>query len=395
MDLATFHDLLAPAGQAALAAAVALAPTEQSFLADFRRLSKQFPADLARAALETAALRAKARAKFTRADAMYFTREALGQATGEAVARYRAGRFAGFPLVGDFCCGLGGDTVALAEQAPVVAVDADPLRLALAAANAAAYGVRERVTFCSGDLLAMPLPDVPAAFLDPDRRAGGRRHVAPRHYRPPPDAVRARLPADFPLGVKVAPAVARDELAAYDAEVELISLGGELKECVLWFGPLRTAARRATVLLVGATLTSRERERPEDQTSVAHAPGSPRQFLYDPDPAVTRAGLIAELAEQLGADQLDPELAFLTSDTLTATPFARAYRIEEALPFQAKRLAALLRARGVGTVTVLKRGSAVDPAALVRQLKLKGEKHRVVVLTRVAGEPYALVGTPA
>jgi len=130
MLLATFETLLTPAGQAALTAAAELHPTEDAFLADFTRLSKSSPPGLARAALETVLLRHKARSKFSRADAMYFTREALEQASGEEIARYRAGRFAAFGRVGDFCCGIGGDTIGLSERAEVVAVDADPLRLA-------------------------------------------------------------------------------------------------------------------------------------------------------------------------------------------------------------------------------------------------------------------------
>jgi hypothetical protein len=51
----------------------------------------------------------------------------------------------------------------------------------------------------------------------------------------------------------------------------------------------------------------------------------------------------------------------------------------------------LLRARNVGRVTIIKRGSAVDVDALRKQLKLRGDEHRVVILTRVAGRPYALV----
>jgi hypothetical protein len=248
MDLATFARLRTPAGQAALDAAAAEDPTEAAFLAGFRRLAKRFPPDLARAALETAILRRKARAKFARADAMFFTREALEQASREVVAGYRAERFARFAAVGDYCCGVGGDTVALAGRGPVVAVDRDPLRLAMAAANLEAYGLRERVTFLQGDLLEMPLPDVPAAFVDPDRRAGGRRHIAPRDYQPPLDTLRARLPRTPALSVELAPAVSWDDLRAYGAEAEFLSAGGELKECVLWFGPLRTAARRATLL---------------------------------------------------------------------------------------------------------------------------------------------------
>ena len=74
----------------ALAAARDLAPTESSRLPALDALRKRFPADLAAAALETTLLRKRATVKFAKAEEMFFTREALEQATGEAVAAYRA-----------------------------------------------------------------------------------------------------------------------------------------------------------------------------------------------------------------------------------------------------------------------------------------------------------------
>src|SRR5918993_1758789 len=99
MDLATFDRLLGPTGRSTLAAAHELRPTEAKYPACFDRLRKRFPPELARAALDTVMLREKARVKFTRADEMFFTREALEMASAETVARYRAGRFASFGAV--------------------------------------------------------------------------------------------------------------------------------------------------------------------------------------------------------------------------------------------------------------------------------------------------------
>jgi SAM-dependent methyltransferase len=387
VDLATFDQLLSPAGQGALSAAAGLTPTEDNFVSCLKRLEKQFDRELARAALQTVMLRAKGRAKFSRADAMYFTREALEQASGEVVAAHRARRFASFERVGDFCCGIGGDTVELARRQRVVAVDLDPLRPAMAQANVAACAPGAAAEFRLGDLRTMALPDVPAAFFDPDRRAEGRRHVSLRDYAPSPREVIARLPSGFALGMKVAPAVSWNELRGYEAEVEFISLNGELKECVLWFGSLRTERRRATVLPAGATLAADE--------PASSQLGPVREFLYDPDPAVTRAGLVADLGQRLDAHQIDAELAFLSGERAELTPFARIYRIEASLPFHAGRLRDLLRERNVGRLTIIKRGSAVDVESLRKQLKLRGDEHRVVILTRVAGDPFAIVGEPS
>ncbi|HVK09556.1 MAG TPA: class I SAM-dependent methyltransferase [Gemmataceae bacterium] len=365
-----------------MSAAVALSPTESTLLSCNQRLRKQFPDDLVRAALETALLRRKAADKFTRAADMYFTREALEQSSGEIISTFRASRFAGRARVADLCCGIGGDAIGLSAA---VAVDLDPLRLAMAEENLKAYG--RSAAFVLGDATTVPLPDVDAAFLDPDRRAGGKRHIRIREYVPAVDAVRARFAADFPLGVKVAPGAPWDELRTFDAEAEFLSVGGELKECALWFGPLKTTARRATVLPAGATLFA-------DEPAPPAGPGPPLAYLYDPDPAVVRSGLVSDLGRQLDARPIDAEIAYLTGERLVATPFAKAYRVEESLPFHAKRIGERLRALNVGPVTLTKRGSPVDVDELRRKWKLTGSESRTVILTRVLGQPQALIGAP-
>src|SRR5436305_3869949 len=96
MLLPAFRRLLTSEGQAVLAAAMTLAPTDASFLSCHQRLRKQFSDDLVKAALETALLRRKAAGKFSRADSMYFTRAALEQSSGEVISTYRARRFTDF-----------------------------------------------------------------------------------------------------------------------------------------------------------------------------------------------------------------------------------------------------------------------------------------------------------
>lgn len=388
MDPATFHALLSAEGQALLARAMTLpdlrAETLLHHLTTFRREAD--PA-LAAAALETALLRRRAAVKFTRADRMYFTRAALEQASAEVVARYRARRYAPYPHVADLCCGIGGDAIALAGVVPrVTAVDRDPLRLAMARVNAAVYGVAERVRFVAADARVYGTAGAPAAFFDPARRtAAGRRLRRVEQYEPPLSVVRDWLPVTPAIGVKLSPAVDPAELAALglDGELEFISVDGKLREAVLWLGPLRTAARRATLLPAGHTLT--EAEAPPPRVA------PPARYLLEPDPAVYRAGLLAELAAQLGAWQVDPTIAYLSTDTFPDTPFARAWRVEETLPFSVNGVRRRLRALGVGSVTVKKRGSPLDPQQFTRLLHLEGTAHRTVFLTRVMGRPAAII----
>jgi hypothetical protein len=114
--------------------------------------------------------------------------------------------------------------------------------------------------------------------------------------------------------------------------------------------------------------------------------------MYEPDQAVLRARLVRTLAVELGAYQLDPDIAYLTGDDLISTPFARVWVVEDWFPFGLKRLRAYLRARGVGRITVKKRGSPLQPEALIRDLRLKGEAEKVIFLSHLRGRPIIIVG---
>jgi SAM-dependent methyltransferase len=394
VDLASLAWLRSPPGHALLHELADL--READLLPTLTRLRQQYDPAHARAAVDLALLRQRAAARFPQAARLYFTREALEQATSAAVAAQRARRFAPYAHVADVCCGLGGDALALAAAGcHVTAVDRDPLRLALAAANAEVLGLRARLALVQADVLREPPPAAEALFCDPGRRAGGRRRFAVADYEPPLAHVLQWRQQTPDLAVKLAPGVDTSELAALAHlagayELEFVSLAGELKEATLWCGALAGVQRRATLLAdaqpgrVPLTLT--------DAPAVPAPPlHPPARLLYEPDPAVLRAGLVAQLAAQLGAAQLDASIAYLTADQLVPTPFARAWQIHEWLPFNLKRLRARLRAYNAGVVTVKKRGSPLDTDALARQLRGRGDTPLVVVLTQVQGQPAALL----
>ena len=388
MQLEDFQSLLSPVGQVALQAAVDMRPVEADFLRCQAVLSRSFSPEMARAALEIAILRREAEEKFPYADRMYFSRQALEQASSYAISTYRAQRFQPFSRLADLGCSIGGDTLALAAVAPVVGIDLDPLRLAMARANLDALGLANRAGFVRADLSSgLPLRSDPSSglFFDPARRSGHRRAFSVHAYQPPLSIVQDWLRRTPALGVKISPGVNLDELGPYDAEVEFISLSGELKEAVLWFGPLKTAHRRATLLPGPHTLE--RQDGPLERLPLSE----PRAYLYEPDPAVLRAGLVGNLGQLLGAAQLDPDIAYLTADERLVTPFARAWQVETWLPFQLKRLREALRQRHVGQVVVKKRGSPLQPDDLIRQLRLEGDQQRVIFLTHLRGRPIAIL----
>ncbi|MFK8908527.1 THUMP-like domain-containing protein, partial [Streptomyces sp. YS-3] len=118
------------------------------------------------------------------------------------------------------------------------------------------------------------------------------------------------------------------------------------------------------------------------------------RYLHEPDGAVIRAHLVADIVAACDGRLIDETIAYVTSDEPYGSPFTTAYEITDELPFNMKKLKALLREREVGVLTVKKRGSAVEPEELRRKMKLRGRAFATVFLTRVAGAPTMLIGHP-
>jgi SAM-dependent methyltransferase len=385
--------LLSPEGGSLLVRLASMDVGEETVLVHTARLRQDYRPDVVAAALDLALLRRRGRRKFARAAGMFFTRQALEQASAEVVSRYRARRFARYAQVADLCCGIGGDALTLAAHASVFAVDIDPLRVRMVEANACAYGVGDRLRAVCADVTAYPLAHGLAVWADPSRRVEGRRVFALSDYRPPLSAL-LRLAAGAPgAGIKLSPGIAYAELEALlgglEHEVEIISVRGEAREAVLWLGELCTAERRATLLPGESTLTS--------YLPVERVPATPvGRYLYEPDAAVIRAHLVEHLAVRIDARKIDPQIAYLTADELVNTPFAVAYRVQEVMPFGLKRINRRLREMDIGQLVIKKRGLAIDPEQFRRRLKYGGTQQKVVlVLTRVQDEPTALICLPA
>ena len=345
--------------------------------------------ELVAAVLTQSRLRADAGVKFGDfAAGMLFTQDGLEQATRLAVAARHAQRYraAGITEIADLTCGIGADAMAAAALGLEVSAFEIDEATALIADHNLRHWDHARVVLADA-LDVVPNLDVGGIFADPARRgARGRRHD-PRDYSPALDAVlalRGRTPA---LGVKVGPAIPH-EAVPEDAEAEWVSIDGTVVEAGLWCGPLTEEPGHAALVLDAAgahrIAGSTRRAEVSDLTD----------YVFEPDGAVIRAGLVGELAQRLGAGTLDPSIAYLAAPAPTMTPFARGYRVVEAMPFKTKALASALRARGIGTVDIKKRGVDVTPEQLRPQLRLTGDERATVILTRVAGRRMALLAEP-
>jgi SAM-dependent methyltransferase len=385
--------LLSPAGQELLGRLRGQEVTAEDALRLAERLRGSYPPELVAAALTEQSLRMSARAKFSRADDMLFTRDGLEQASSELTAGHSAARLRDFAVIADLCCGIGGNLAALAERSRVLAVDLDMTSLQFARHNAAVCGANGPVAAVCADarqLAGAPSSrggraGVDAVFIDPARREPGGRRLRPGLSQPPLDWC-LRLPGWAPaVCIKAAPGLPLERVPA-GWEAEFVAVGRDLKEALLWSPALASAPRRATVLPSGHTMIAKQ----VDPTPV----GSPGEFLLDPSPSVTRAGLVEDLAHDLGAWKIDPMIAFLATDHEVTTPFARTMRVLESMPWHEKRAARRLRELGIGTADIRRRGLAGDVELIRRRLDLRGDRAATIVLTRKNDRPWGLICTP-
>lgn len=322
------------------------------------------------ALVETTLLRRKAAAKLVDAEDWLFTDEALQQATASTVAGHRARRLSG-RSVHDATCSIGTELAELRATASlVVGSDLDPVRLAMADHN-----LGGTVGLCRADALA-PITRDAVVVIDPARRTGGRRRFDPREYTPGLDLVFDTY-RDRDHVVKVAPGIDFDQVRklGFGGEVEITSFGGSVREACLWSPGLTEpgVSRRASVLDRGEVLTDAD---PDDC-----AVGPAGRWIVDPDGAVVRAGLVRQYAARHGLWQLDPAIAYLSGDDVPSG--VRGFEVVHQVPFHEKRLRQVLAAQDCGPLEILVRGVDVDPDALRRRLRPRGQHSLSVVITRI------------
>jgi hypothetical protein len=404
MDLTLVHRLTTGEGASLLASLPPYAESTATTLG-VRLREAGFDADLVAAALTQSRLRDRAVDKLGPfAAQMLFTSDGLQQATRLAVAAQHAERFrsAGVGLVHDLGCGIGADALAIAGLGMAVrAVDSDPVTAAIAAHNL--RHVEDAQVRCArAEDIDVAAPAGAGVWVDPARRVAGVADISGRPRRvsgleaisPPWSQVQRWADIVPAVGAKLAPAFPHGRIPA-GAEAQWTSWAGEVVECAIWFGPLaRTSGR--TALVAGP-------DRPavaisEADGATAAPPLRPGDaigdWLYDPDRAVVRAGLTAALAAAVDGAEVGDGAGYVTSERCVAVSYARRYAVREALPLDIKTVRIWLRDHDVGTVTIKKRGVAVDPDRLRTQLRLSGSAEATLVLCRVGARSTALVVEP-
>lgn len=368
--------------------------SSQPVLQKLARLRKHLSAQQAHRVLELVELRERGRRKFAAADAMYFSRIGLEQATDQWIAAYKAERFRGRIRIADLCCGVGGDAMGLARVARELLVcDRHPGVALFAERNVVASGGTANLTPHAGDVAEVNLADWDAWYIDPDRRPSGSRSVHVEQHEPSDEVIDRLIAVNPHAAIKLAPACEVPARWAAVGELEWIGRGGECKQLVVWSGSLakNPGERRATVLASNrdacqavASFVGRGDATPDEDQRVG-------RFVFEPDAAVLASGLVGEMAMRHGWWTFASTHGYLTSDTRSDEPATSAFEVLDVLPFDPKKVAMYLRERGVGQLEIKHRAVDLSPERLRKELKLTGDNTATLLVTRVLEKRIAIV----
>lgn len=339
-------------------------------------------------------LRRKAMDKFSKSEEMFFTSLSLEQSTSELIARHLAQRFKSDWIVADLGCGLGANTIFLAETVKkVIAVDLDDFKIECVKHNVAVYGVNNKIEFRFGDAFDNINSEVDAFFLDPARDRDGQTKTRSLLNSSP--ALLDILPKLFQVtknvAVKISPAFDYEELDLLpeQPEVEIISEDNNCKVAMLWFGDFKKVQRQATCF---------QKDRPYIITgdSMAKAPvSSLKTYLYEPNKAISKAHLINELANQFVLNKIDFNSIYLTSDKLIVDNYVgavRRFKVIESGDFSVKKLQKVLKIRKINQTEIVVKNLKITADDLRLRLKLKeGSQNLVILLNILEKKTYIIV----
>ena len=291
--------------------------------------------DALRLALEQVELRDKAALSWRNSGCnrqnWHFTRDGLEAASHPLVAAFHAQVIStsGTNGVIDLTAGLGSDSAAFIDAGlNTTAVERDPNTAALLAHNVPGASI------VIGDCTLIDLnqwdPDQTALFIDPARRGTSRSldgtralpERDPGRWSPPISFVN-KLAKSFRVFMKAAPAFTPpDGWAQY-----VVSLDANVVEM------FTTNSATGTY----AVMINSEREecsmitRTTEPATHPHVEIRAEGFLYELDPAITRAGLAQQVAGELGLTPVGEKNMWLFG-AATDFPHARTYLVNDVFP---------------------------------------------------------------
>lgn len=311
---------------------------------------------------------------------------AFEQSSSEQVAATK--RLSGKRLL-DLTCGLGVDSMVLAERfEKVVAIERNEVLAEVVRENLRRMQIDnvEVVTASAEEFVAQTKERFDWIYVDPDRRtAEGRRVVRLEDCSPNVIQMREELS-------RVADRIAIKCSPLFDVEqafrlfgrcgVEVISMGGECKEVVIYAdGREPSLAAEA----VGEGRVEVLREKMEQQPLPERFAAEQYGFLIVPDVALQKARLVRQTLSAVADVWSENSFAFARVEP--ADVLGRVEHIEQIKPFDTKALKREFKGCGVD---ILVRDFPLSVEEVRRRCSMRSGAQRRLALTRIEGKCYTI-----
>jgi hypothetical protein len=348
------------------------------------RLCKKLPSNDVQWALRQWQYRDRAKAKFTNADHMLFTKEALEQASHEEVATYHASLFPSNTPVADLTVGIGADLIALARRGPAIGFELDEERATYARHNLEVHGLHAEIHVA--DSLTTRW-DFDCVFADPSRRSQEVRHRDLAGYRPEPFALAKRMETMKIAVMKLGPLAKDEDLEALGPDLTFVSHRGECKEALITLGIDCQPRRSAVQIPSGVRIDAGSAVPP--QLSV------PESYFFDADPAAVRAHCLGTLCDLFGLAPLGSSPGYLTGESPATSPWLQAFLVRWHGRADVREVNQQLARLRLSPAVLKQRGCGLDLEIWKRRLKGGGAGAGIVAFYVVGESKRAAILEPA
>jgi hypothetical protein len=385
MESETADFLVSPAGETSIKNASEMLLQRLPTVTGISNLRRNLTIERAVAVWSAAEIRSRSGKKLGEVGTLLvLDRDGYEMASGAVASIYHAEILArsGCIDVVDLCAGAGLDSIAFARKGmSVIAYELNPARAKLLAENVRRLGLSDNIKICNEDATTANIPKVDAAFFDPARRTESRKWSKTATVPPMSFLYDLQSRGLATVLAKLAPAVDRSVGKEFGGELQFLSTNGECKEALLLLGSLKKGTQLSAV-----KLPSQEEFQSNETCAIRNETSG---FIWEPDPAVIRAGLTSALAASLDGWQCDMHNDYFFSDNVGISPFAVCYRVKETITYSTQRLQAALV--GVGKVILKQRNFPQTIEEVRSQLKLVGKQEEIVILAGFNRRKFAFI----
>ena len=290
----------------------------------------------------------------------------------------------------DMTCGLGVDTMALAEHFErVVSVERDEVLAEVVRYNMSLLGIKnvEVVTASSEEYVRSTTEKFDWVFVDPDRRSvEGKKMVCMEDCSPNVVALMPQLrEVAKRVAIKLSPMFDCAEAfrLCSPAEVEVVSIGGECKEVNIYTNAERDTLR---VAVIGEGEWCYDRESMSKEPCAEPFAPSEYRYLLAPDVALQKARVAIAALSPYASIWSNNGYAFARELPVIALP-VRVFEIESIEPYRPKELKR--KWKGVG-VEIMKRDTSLSIDAVRRATGARPGSDRLVALTTIGGDTWVI-----